>query len=162
MTWNNLRPGEKANPHPLGTDATLGFIGEIITPFASRDDCPKRGSKDGPLCELRLMPALLPALAGIEAFEELEILYWMHLARRDLLIQTPQHKGKGSGTFALRSPVRPNPIATSIVRLEQVMPWGLVVRGLDCVSGTPLLDIKPARSEFAPAAQPSAAESLSG
>ena len=47
------------------------------------------------------------------------------------------------GTFALRSPVRPNPVASSVVKLEATEPGALLVRGLDCVDGTPLLDIKP-------------------
>ena len=47
------------------------------------------------------------------------------------------------GTFALRSPVRPNPIASSLVELVAVDGSSLHVRGLDCVDGTPLLDLKP-------------------
>jgi tRNA (Thr-GGU) A37 N-methylase len=43
----------------------------------------------------------------------------------------------------LRSPVRPNPIASSIVELVGVDGATLQVRGLDCVDGTPLLDLKP-------------------
>jgi tRNA (Thr-GGU) A37 N-methylase len=74
----------------------------------------------------------------------LEVIYWMHQARRDLLTQTP-HSGATVGTFALRSPVRPNPIATSIVQLVNVRQGIVDVRGLDCLDGTPLLDIKPDR-----------------
>ena len=50
-----------------------------------------------------------------------------------------------TGTFALRSPVRPNPIASSIVQLISIDGSTLQVRGLDCVDGTPLLDLKPER-----------------
>jgi tRNA (Thr-GGU) A37 N-methylase len=49
----------------------------------------------------------------------------------------------GRGTFALRSPVRPNPIAMSVVRLVRVEGTRLSVVGLDCLDGTPLLDLKP-------------------
>ena len=86
-----------------------------------------------------------PALHGIAAGDRLEVLYWMHLARRDLLVQAP--KGRGPlGTFALRSPNRPNPIATSVVEVVAVDDAGVTVRGLDCVDGTPLVDLKPARA----------------
>jgi tRNA (Thr-GGU) A37 N-methylase len=81
------------------------------------------------------------ALQGIEAFPELQILYWMNEARRDLVIQVATGKPP-LGTFAMRSPVRPNPIASSIVALLKVEPGCLIVRGLDCLDGTPLLDIK--------------------
>ena len=39
--------------------------------------------------------------------------YWMHLARRDLVLQNPRRGDQVHGTFALRSPVRPDPIASS-------------------------------------------------
>jgi tRNA (Thr-GGU) A37 N-methylase len=67
----------------------------------------------------------------------------MDQARRDLVIQAPRHYGEPRGTFALRSPVRPNPIAASVVRLVNVEGLKLSVVGLDCRDGTPLLDIKP-------------------
>jgi hypothetical protein len=69
----------------------------------------------------------------------------MHLARRNLLRQSRKSDGNTIGTFALRSPVRPNPISSSIVNLVEVRPDGLLVRGLDCVDGSPLIDIKPER-----------------
>ena len=66
----------------------------------------------------------------------------MHRARRDLVLQTPFGKAT-TGTFALRSPVRPNPIASSVVELVAIEGTNLQVRGLDCLDGTPLLDLKP-------------------
>ncbi len=67
----------------------------------------------------------------------------MDRARRDLVLQVPRHYGAGRGTFALRSPARPNPIALSVVRLVRVDGSRLSVIGLDCLDDTPLLDIKP-------------------
>ena len=56
------------------------------------------------------------------------------------------------GTFSLRSPVRPNPIGTSIVKLVGIEGSTVLVRGLDCLDQTPLLDLKPDRCEFSPLA----------
>ncbi len=81
------------------------------------------------------------------------MLYWLHLSRRDLVLQSPADDGTAHGTFSLRSPVRPNPIGSSIVVVEAVEAAALVVRGLDCVDGTPLLDIKPYRCPVLPAAE---------
>jgi tRNA (Thr-GGU) A37 N-methylase len=67
----------------------------------------------------------------------------MERARRDLAVQVPRHYGVGRGTFALRSPARPNPIAMSVARLMGVEENRLSVIGLDCLDNTPLLDIKP-------------------
>lgn len=58
----------------------------------------------------------------------------------------------GERTFALRSPMRPNPLGIATVRLIGVDAEGLTVRGLDCVSGTPLLDLKPDASIWEPLA----------
>ena len=69
----------------------------------------------------------------------------MHRARRDLVLQTPFSSMHTTGTFALRSPVRPNPIASSIVEVVSVEGVILQVRGLDCLDGTPLIDLKPER-----------------
>ena len=57
----------------------------------------------------------------------------------------PFSTARTTGTFALRSPVRPNPIASSVVELVSVEGTTLHVRGLDCLDGTPLLDLKPDR-----------------
>jgi len=91
---------------------------------------------------------------GVEKFEQLEVLYWLHQSRRDLVRQSPANDGTVRGTFALRSPVRPNPIGTSIATLVAVEGATLLVRGLDCLDGTPLLDIKPDRTLFTPIAPP--------
>ena len=75
----------------------------------------------------------------------------MHQARRDLLIQVPWVSGKPYGTFALRSPVRPNPIASLVVDLVSIARNIVTVRGLDCLDGTPLIDLKPLRDNLASA-----------
>ena len=60
-----------------------------------------------------------------------------------MIQQVPAHLGRPRGTFALRSPVRPNPIALATVELVSIDGATLVVRSVDCVDGTPLVDIKP-------------------
>ena len=72
--------------------------------------------------------------------------------RRDLVRQSPRNDGIARGTFSLRTPARPNPIGTQIVRLLRVEGATLVVRGLDCGDGTPLIDVKPERGSFTPLA----------
>lgn len=152
------RPGEIEAPLPGRTDARVVFIGTIRTPFRTRDDCPRQGKPDGPLCRIELDDPWKPALKGIERFGRIEVLYWMHQARRDLILQSPKANGETFGTFALRSPVRPNPIATSMVELVAVEDGVLVVRGLDCVDGTPLVDLKPDRCAYTPLAPPNPGE----
>ena len=94
------------------------------------------------------------ALDGLEAFDRIEVLYWLHLVASRPGVAEPRNDGDTRGTFSLRSPVRPNPIATSIVTLDRLEGSTLFVRGLDCLNGTPLLDLKPDRSLFTPLAPP--------
>jgi tRNA-Thr(GGU) m(6)t(6)A37 methyltransferase TsaA len=142
MDENQLRPGESAVELPSATDAGLFFIGVIHTPWKSRRECPKRGDPQGPLCTIDIDKRWQKALAGITSHKRIQVLYWMDQARRDLVLQTPFQRST-MGTFALRSPVRPNPIASSMVDLIGISGNTLQVRGLDCVDGTPLLDLKP-------------------
>jgi tRNA-Thr(GGU) m(6)t(6)A37 methyltransferase TsaA len=148
---DRLRPGESAVALPAHTDAGIYFIGVIRTPWRRRRDCPKRGSLDGPLRSVVVDEHWRAGLSGLAGRRRIQVLYWMHLARRDLVLQVPSGAGTTSGSFALRSPVRPNPIASAIVALVEIDGATLRVRGLDCLDGTPLLDLKP---EFAP--EPSA------
>jgi tRNA-Thr(GGU) m(6)t(6)A37 methyltransferase TsaA len=138
----DLRPGEVAVDLPPQMDAGLYFIGTIRTPWRTRRECPKRGSPDGPICTLVVDERWRQGLTGLAGHQRVQVLYWMHGARRDLTLQTPFGK-ETRGTFALRSPVRPNPIASSLVELVAIDGASLQVRGLDCLDGTPLIDLKP-------------------
>ena len=149
-----IRPGEVALPGGIGAaeDAGLVFIGRIRTPW-SRGDCPKniaaareRMAREGHAhVRIELDPRFAPALTGLKPGQPLMVLYWMHGARRDLLLQAPRHVDAPRGTFALRSPNRPNPVAASSVTLTRVDAEAGVLKidALDCFDGTPLIDIKP-------------------
>jgi tRNA-Thr(GGU) m(6)t(6)A37 methyltransferase TsaA len=143
---SGIRPGEVAVDLPPQTDASLYFIGRIRTPWTDRGQAPKnaRESRElGTVCTVEVDPRWRQALAGVETCSHLILLYWMDRARRDLAVQAPAHYREGRGTFALRSPARPNPIALAAVRLVKVEGTRLHVVGVDCLDGTPLLDIKP-------------------
>jgi tRNA (adenine37-N6)-methyltransferase len=142
---SELRQGEVAVALPPLSDAGLYFIGTIHTPWRTRQECPKRGSLDGPICSIVVDDRWRMALTGLDGHRRIQVLYWMQRARRDLVLQTPFSTMRTSGTFALRSPVRPNPIASSIVELVAIDGTTLQVRGLDCLDGTPLIDLKPER-----------------
>ena len=138
-----IREGEVAVAMPDEFDAHLYFIGRVRTPWTRREQCPKNARESDAVCTLEIDPRFAAALTGIETCTHLLVLYWMDKSRRDLVLQAPRHYGELRGTFALRSPARPNPIATSVARLVKVDGSRLSVVGLDCLDGTPLLDIKP-------------------
>lgn len=138
----DIREGEIAVTLPEKFDAGVYFIGRIRTPWAKRSECPRNARGSDAPCTIELDPRYAAALEGVATCTHLVVLYFMHQARRDLVVQVSRHSGR-RGTFALRSPVRPNPIAMSVVRLVRVEGTVLSVVGLDCLDGTPLVDIKP-------------------
>lgn len=148
-----IRAGELAIDMPHATDAGLVFIGRIHTPWTDRLECPRQGRQDGPICRIEIFEPWVAALDGIAEYEHLEVLYWLHLSRRDIVRQSPRNDGMARGAFSLRTPVRPNPIGTQMVKLVRVEGPNVFVRGLDCVDGTPVLDIKPDRCIFSPPAE---------
>lgn len=138
-----IRDGEVAIPPASASDAGLAFIGRIRTPFATLADCPKNPGEGLVEACVELDARFAAGLLGIERFSHLIVLYWMDAARRDLIVQTPRHIEAPRGVFALRSPLRPNPISLAVVELLAVHGASLTIRGIDCRDGTPLLDIKP-------------------
>ena len=138
-----IRPGETAIELPAGFDAGLYFIGRIRTPWSRREECPKNGAESQAICTIQLEARYAAGLADLETCTHLVVLYWMDRAPRNLVLQTPRHYGVARGVFALRSPARPNLIALSVVELLGLDGTRLAVKGLDCLDGTPLLDLKP-------------------
>lgn len=95
--------------------------------------------------EVVLEPGLSHGLQGLERFSHVMVLFWMHHvdeARRGARAGGIGNNGPPTGTFALRTPNRPNPIGVSIVQLLERRDNVLRVVGLDAVDGSPLLDIK--------------------
>jgi tRNA-Thr(GGU) m(6)t(6)A37 methyltransferase TsaA len=137
------RPGELRIPAPASFDAGVYFIGRIHTPWRRIEDCPKNGGEADAVCTIELDERYAPGLKDVETCTHLVVLYWMGEAPRELIVQKPRHYGQARGVFALRSPARPNPVAMSVVELLSVDGATLRIRGVDCLDGTPLLDIKP-------------------
>ena len=135
--------GEVAVDLPKTFDASLYFIGRIHTPWKERKDCPKNARESDAVCTIEIDPRWAAALKDVESCSHLVVLYWMDKSRRDIVLQMPRHYGVQRGTFSLRSPARPNPIALSVVRLLRLDGNELEVVGLDCLDGTPLVDLKP-------------------
>jgi tRNA-Thr(GGU) m(6)t(6)A37 methyltransferase TsaA len=140
---SDIRPGEVAVDLPGTFDAGVYFIGRIRTPFRTREECPKNTAESDATGRVEVDPRYAAGLSDLELHAHAILLYWMDGARRDLVRQVPAHLGRARGTFALRSPVRPNPIALAVVELIGIDGTSLTVRKVDCIDGTPLLDIKP-------------------
>lgn len=135
--------GEVTTELPPRFDDGVYFIGRIRTPWRERKDCPKNARESDARCTVEVDARWAAALKDVASCSHLVLLYWMDRAPRNITLQVPRHYGVQRGTFALRSPARPNPIAMSVVKLHGIDGASLTVSGLDCLDGTPLLDIKP-------------------
>ena len=125
-------------------NATLKFIGHINTPYEAIEDCPNNIDLNGPLCQLVLDEEFRNGLSGLQPGRIILILYWFEKSDRSTIEQPSDDDGALIGTFALRSPHRPNPIVATTLPIESIKNGIVSVRGLDCLNGTHLLDIKPA------------------
>ena len=142
--FTHARPGEVAIDLPQSFDADIYFIGRMCTPWKELRDCPRNSQRSGDaVAYIDLDPLFAQGLVDIELCSHLTVLYWLHLSRRDLIQQMPSHVTAPRGVFGLRSPVRPNPIGLSVVELVKVEGARLTIRNIDCVDGTPVVDIKP-------------------
>jgi len=86
------------------------------------------------------------ALDGVEEFSHIVVLFWFHLSERPTSLKVHPRgivSNPLKGIFATCSPVRPNPIGMTVVRLLERRGNELRVQGLDAIDGTPVLDIKP-------------------
>jgi tRNA-Thr(GGU) m(6)t(6)A37 methyltransferase TsaA len=103
--------------------------------------------------EIVLDEHLANGLDGIEQFSHLLVLFWMHRAAEAEPVRMRRRpQGRQDmpevGIFAQRARHRPNPIGVTAVTLLRRDKNRLVVRGLDAINGTPVLDVKPYVPQF--------------
>jgi len=133
-----------------GTETfTFRPIGHIRTPFREPVGMPVQGLLTDTEGTVELLPELEPGLTDIEGFSHLILLYAFNRTGSSVpLLQRPLLEDVEHGVFAIRSPVRPNPIGLTVVRLLGREGCRLRVRGVDMLDGTPLLDLKPYVARF--------------
>ncbi len=119
-------------------------IGVIHTPYNAISDCPRNVGQNEDPCYIEVFEPYRLGLNGFQLGNDIQLLYWLDQAEFSTLIQKSRKTGERKGVFALRTPNRPNPIGTAVVTIQAITATGLTVYGLDCLNGTPLLDIKPA------------------
>ncbi|MGA3113759.1 MAG: tRNA (N6-threonylcarbamoyladenosine(37)-N6)-methyltransferase TrmO [Syntrophobacteraceae bacterium] len=125
-------------------EMVLKPIGIIRTPITDADKAPRQGSESAVSGKLIVDEQYRDALLGLQKGWKIVILYWMHLAERDMLQVHPRGDRTRPlrGVFSTRSPQRPNPVSLDTVEITGIEGTVIDVIGLDAVDGTPLLDIK--------------------
>jgi tRNA-Thr(GGU) m(6)t(6)A37 methyltransferase TsaA len=120
-------------------------IGVVESPLADPDSAPKQGFEGAPEAWIVLDPAVAAAAVDLAAGDEVFVLTWLHRARRDVLAVHPRDDQANplTGVFSTRSQDRPNPVGLHRVTVAAVDGLRLLVRDLEAVAGTPVLDLKP-------------------
>jgi len=119
-------------------------IGVIHSPFVAPGEAPVQGVFAGrERATVEVFEEFAPGLKDIEGFDYLILLYGFDRSQGYELEVVPHFDTKKRGVFATRSPRRPNPLGSTVVRLVERRGRQLIIEQFDMLDGTPLFDIKP-------------------
>ena len=125
--------------------ADLRPIGTIRSVLEARQDAPKQGAEGAPDAWLDVEDWAADGLRGLAAGDEIIVITWLHLGRRDVLEVHPRSDPRNplTGVFATRSPDRPNPLGLHPVVVRAIDGNRLRIGPIEAIDGTPVFDIKP-------------------
>jgi tRNA-Thr(GGU) m(6)t(6)A37 methyltransferase TsaA len=124
-------------------------IGIIHSPFKKPQGVPIQPSgAKGIKGRVEVFQEYLAGLKDVGGFSHIILIYYFHLVKKASLSVVPFMDKHPHGVFATRASARPNPIGFSVVELEKVEGNILLVKDIDIVDGTPLIDIKPCVPQF--------------
>jgi tRNA-Thr(GGU) m(6)t(6)A37 methyltransferase TsaA len=123
-------------------------IGRVESPLTDPASAPKQGDEGAPDAWLAFEPGVIEALDGLHPGDEVIVLTWLDRASRDVLRVHPRGDVSRApqGVFSTRSPHRPNPVGLHRVEIVSIDAGRVLVRNLEAVDGTPIIDVKPVLS----------------
>jgi tRNA-Thr(GGU) m(6)t(6)A37 methyltransferase TsaA len=128
-----------------GGPYSLVPIGWVESPLTDPATAPRQGDEGAPEAWLVFEPAFGEGLRDLRPGADVLVLTWLDRARRDVLTVHP--RGDTSrpvqGVFSTRSPHRPNPLGLHRVTVLSIEADRFLVRGLEALDRTPVLDVKP-------------------
>jgi tRNA-Thr(GGU) m(6)t(6)A37 methyltransferase TsaA len=130
-------------------EIVLRPIGYVSSPLVDRAAAPRQGDEGAPRAWLIFEPEYADALHDISTDADLLVLTWLDRADREVLVTRPRDDPDRplTGVFATRSPDRPNPIGLHRVEVVTVDGLRMLVRNLEALDGTPIVDLKPVLGE---------------
>ena len=120
-------------------------IGSVESPLVDPKTAPKQGFEGAPEAWLVFSPEVAEGIRDLAIGAEVFVLTWLHQARRDVLAVHPRDDPRNpeTGVFSTRSQDRPNPIGLHRVQVAAIDGLRVLVRNLEAVDGTPIVDVKP-------------------
>ncbi|NCN64992.1 MAG: tRNA (N6-threonylcarbamoyladenosine(37)-N6)-methyltransferase TrmO [Candidatus Altiarchaeum hamiconexum] len=132
----------------MNNKLTIKPIGIIHTPFKEPENVPIQPCYSKETGEVEVFGEFADGLKDIGGFSHIILIYWMHKSGKYFLLKKPFLDSELRGIFAIRHPDRPNPIGISTVKLLEGKNNTLIVKNIDVLDKTPLLDIKPYIPKF--------------
>jgi tRNA-Thr(GGU) m(6)t(6)A37 methyltransferase TsaA len=119
-------------------------IGHVESPLTDRETAPKQGHEGAPEAWLVINPDVAEGARDLTVGAHVLVLTWLHQAQRDVLVVHPRDDPRTpeTGVFSTRSADRPNPIGLHRVSIVAIDGNRLLVRDLEAIDGTPVVDIK--------------------
>jgi len=120
-------------------------IGMIRSEIKNREEAPHFYTDEAPNAYLELKPDYTEGLDGMKVGDDIIVITWLHLARRDILKVHPRGDPSRTlkGVFSTRAPDRPNPLGLHRAKVLAINPDYLHIGPIEAVDGTPVVDIKP-------------------
>jgi tRNA-Thr(GGU) m(6)t(6)A37 methyltransferase TsaA len=132
-------------------EITVRPIGVVRSPYTERHGTPRQARMDDPgvpAVEARIDfdPELIPtkALIGLADFDRVWVIAHLHLNPKWApMVRPPRGDGSRKGVFATRAPHHPNSLGLSACQVVGVKGHSLLLKGVDLIDGTPVIDVKP-------------------
>ncbi len=124
------------------TEIIFKPIGYIETPYKDPKSTPPDPDESDIIAKIIIFPEYRECIFGLFPGDTILVISYLHLAKYKGPVVKRRCDGQPRGIFATRSPSRPNPIATSITKIEEIENNIIYVRGIDLIDKTPILDIK--------------------
>jgi tRNA-Thr(GGU) m(6)t(6)A37 methyltransferase TsaA len=132
-------------PVEMATAYEIRPVGYVESPLLDPETAPKQGFEGAPDAWLAFDCEVADGIRDITIGADVFVLTWLHRARRNVLAVHPRDDPANpeTGVFSTRSQDRPNPIGLHRVRVAAVEGCRVLVRDLEALDGTPILDVKP-------------------
>lgn len=135
----------------MNTDKYIEFkvIGRVFSRFTEQKGTPIQGRMaPEETAEIEIFAEYAAGIKDLEGFSHIYVFFKFDRTLENKLLVKPYLDTNERGVFATRSPLRPNPLGMTIVRLDRVEGNRLFVSGVDILNNSPVIDLKPYIPDF--------------
>jgi tRNA-Thr(GGU) m(6)t(6)A37 methyltransferase TsaA len=133
----------------MTSEIVFKAVGVVESRFEQQAGTPIQGRlAPNETAVIRIFPEFADGLKDLEGFSHIYVFFKFDRASDKKLRVKPYLDTVERGVFATRSPLRPNPLGMTIVRLDRIDNNNLYISGIDILNNSPVIDIKPYIPDF--------------